>query len=417
MKKNLFIVSALLISVAIMFGSTSCKKDSTTTTFGLQKLLCGNIDLNGATAPNNIPAKPTIDAYFNNTIDAATATSTNITLVRDYDNAVVACTITVNGSIISLVPNETMATGALHKLTFSTGLKSAGGSSLGAAIVRTFSTDGFFAPSGMVAYWKFEDDTKDALGTFNSSAAIDITYVAGRKAAAGKALNFNGTSSIVEIPNGDQLESPNFSLSFWVKVDTSSHPQGNFVIGLGAYYGFQFEIGGNNCKLAASYTYQGGGDTTFSTDNFWNGDGKTKDNGGYQGFTVNKDMTTTGGVNSLFQQKWAHVVCTYDVASKVGSIYINGEIVKAQDFNLWPITDKQIKCTGMKYGGHTPDVVNELAFGFIQSRAGTMWDTEPWGGYALPGANHFKGQLDDIRIFNKAVSAAEVQLMYDSEKP
>ena len=91
--------------------------------------------------------------------------------------------------------------------------------------------------------------------------------------------------------------------------------------------------------------------------------------------------------------------------------------MKAQDFNLWPITDKQIKCTGMKYGGHTPDVVNELAFGFIQSRAGTMWDTEPWGGYALPGANHFKGQLDDIRIFNKAVSAAEVQLMYDSEKP
>jgi hypothetical protein len=64
-----------------------------------------------------------------------------------------------------------------------------------------------------------------------------------------------------------------------------------------------------------------------------------------------------------------------------------------------------------------PDVNNDLAFGFIQSRAGSMWANEPWGGYTFPGANHFKGQLDDIRIYHKTLSPVEIQLMYDSEKP
>jgi hypothetical protein len=46
-----------------------------------------------------------------------------------------------------------------------------------------------------------------------------------------------------------------------------------------------------------------------------------------------------------------------------------------------------------------------------------MWDNEPWGGYDFPGANHFKGQLDDVRIYHKVLSPVEIQLMYDSEKP
>jgi hypothetical protein len=69
----------------------------------------------------------------------------------------------------------------------------------------------------------------------------------------------------------------------------------------------------------------------------------------------------------------------------------------------------------MTYAGQEPDVVNDLAFGFIQSREGTMWDAEPWGGYDFETANHFKGQLDDVKIYHKALTETEIQLMYDSE--
>jgi hypothetical protein len=91
------------------------------------------------------------------------------------------------------------------------------------------------------------------------------------------------------------------------------------------------------------------------------------------------------------------------------------------DFNLWTNdagakTDKAF-VTGLKYNGTAPDVVNELAFGFVQSRAGTMWDNEPWGGYGITTSNHFKGSLDDVIIYHRPLTAAEVGLMYNSGKP
>jgi len=412
MKNKIAYLSTLILAVVLLVGMSSCKKSNTALT--LQTLVAGSIDLNGAVAPNTVPANATIVATFSTDIDVATAT-TSITMLRNYDNTTIPLTITVAGSTVTIVPTEALASGALFKLNFGATLKSTQGEFL-TAIERTFTTIGTFAPSGQVAHWNFEDNANDQIGTYNSSAAIDIAYTASHSTAAGKAATFNGTTSIIEIPNGDQLESPDFTLSFWVKAVTSG--KGHFVIGLGAFYGFQFEMAGDfsSCKLAAAYSYTGGADTVITTDNWWNGDGKTKDNGGWQGTTFNKDMTATGGVASLIQDKWAHVVCTYSSSTRIGTMYMNGEKVKAQDFNLWPATDKWVRATGMKYGGKAPDVVNELAFGFIQSRAGTMWDTETWGGYGFPGANHFQGQLDDVRIFNKCITAAEVDLMYKSEK-
>jgi hypothetical protein len=97
-------------------------------------------------------------------------------------------------------------------------------------------------------------------------------------------------------------------------------------------------------------------------------------------------------------------------------LYYDGEKMKSFSFNLWPEGDAKRTVTGMKYGGVAPAFVNELAFGFIHSRAGTEWDNEPWGGYDFPTANHFRGQLDDIKIYHKVLTPTEIQLMYDSEK-
>jgi hypothetical protein len=95
---------------------------------------------------------------------------------------------------------------------------------------------------------------------------------------------------------------------------------------------------------------------------------------------------------------------------------MNGEKMKSFDFDLWPDGDAKRGVTGMKYGGTAPETVNELAFGFIQSRSGQLWDTEPWGGYDFPTSNHFKGQLDDVRIYHKVLTDKEIELMYNSEK-
>jgi len=111
------------------------------------------------------------------------------------------------------------------------------------------------------------------------------------------------------------------------------------------------------------------------------------------------------------------VVYTYNGTDKKGILYYNGEKMKSFDFDLWPDGDAKRVVTGLKYRGVSPEVEPEFALGFIQSRAGTMWDAEPWGGYDFTTSNHFKGQLDDIRFFHKTLTATEIDLMYNSEKP
>ena len=100
------------------------------------------------------------------------------------------------------------------------------------------------------------------------------------------------------------MNTTDFTLAFWAKEDSSQHDQ--FVMGLAAWFGFQFEInndfGASNageCKLAAQYSNVS--DTSHSQDLWFNGaaTNSTKDNGGWKGWTYCNDLTGSGGLNAL----------------------------------------------------------------------------------------------------------------------
>ncbi len=427
MKKQVILFSSLFIAVALLIGVASCKKKTDTITFSMSTLVAqltgGSIDLNGATSANDVPPNPTIVATFTASVNAASVTSTNITLLREWDQKNIPLTVTTAGAVITIVPNEALGNGALFTLTFPN-ITSTDGQTV-ASFVRTFKTIGTFVPTGQVAYWNFEDNANDQVGTYNADSVINITYTASYKTSAGKAATFDGTTSIIEIPNGNLLSNtPEFSLCFWVKtnsaghVDASGNPKGHFVLGLGAYYGFQFEIQPSyaECKLAA--TYDCGAPATNPHDLTFNGDGLYNNTDkGWKACTYCKLLSPSPaeGMVALIKDKWASVVVTFSGATKVATMYINGEKMKEEDFNL---ADPTLNAaTGLKYNGVPPDVYPRLALGFVQSRQGKMWATQPWGGYAIPTSNHFGGQLDDVRIFHRALTATEVDLMYASEKP
>jgi len=421
--KNKFVFNAsILIMAGLIVAAVGCKKEDDKTTFTLATLAAGSIDMNGATPPSDIPAEPTITAGFSVDVNSSSVNSSTITLVRDYDQVSIDLSFTVSGKTVTIVPDENLGNGSLYKLSFTSGIKSTDDQSLG-ALDRSFTTEGAFVPFGQKAYWNFEDNADDQVGTLNPAAngIIDITYVESYNATAGKCASFNGTSSIIEIPNGDQLtNTANFTIAMWVKtnsdghVDANGNPKGHFVLGLGAFKGFQFEIPGDygSCKLAASYELSDG--TAAGQDLWFNGDGIYNANGGYVGFTFTKDLTGSGGVAALLQDKWAHIVCTYDGATKIGTMYINGEKMKSQDFNLYD--NVLANAVGLTWDGDGVEVVNELALGFVQSRAGTLWDNEPWGGYDFPTANHFGGLLDDLAIYHRVLTQQEISLMYASMK-
>jgi hypothetical protein len=51
-----------------------------------------------------------------------------------------------------------------------------------------------------------------------------------------------------------------------------------------------------------------------------------------------------------------------------------------------------------------------------QSLSTTLTATSIIGGESSSGANSFNGQIDDVRIYNRALSASEVQALYNAEK-
>jgi hypothetical protein len=429
MKKLRFIFSTLLavgLLATVSLMTVSCDDDEPPA-LTLTSLTAGSIDLNAATSATGVPVGSTITAQFSTNVDPASTGA--ITLTRQYDGANYPATVTVDGATVTIDPNENFGTGTLFVLNFGAGLKSTGGKTLKESIERNFTSEGTFAAPGAVAQWTFEDNANDVIGSFDPTASqiVAITYGPSHNAAAGKAAVFNGTTSIIEISKGDDLMKTNdFSMSFWVKptLHADNADKGHFVFGLGAFHGFQFEIFGGygGWKMPVTYTFNNNGTIgTTTEDNAFNGDGKNKDNGGWKGFIVTKDLTATGGVAGLIKDKWVHIVFVYNASTKHGYYYANGELMREFDFNLWTDdagakTDRTF-VTGLKYSGVAPEVVNDLAFGFAHSRAGTKWDNEPWGNYDLASANHLKGSLDDVIVYHRPLTAAEVGLMYNSGKP
>lgn len=419
MKTMKWMLSLLLVAGGLATVLNGCKDDEPPA-LALVSITAGGVDLNGASAGTGVPVNANIVATFNVAVDQAAA-STALTLLRKFDNVTVPVTVTVSGAVVTIDPADDYYGGALYLLNVDASLKSTNGKALTTPMERSFSTIGTFEVPGAIAKWTFEDNANDVIGTKDPSASqiVGITYVAGRKTDAGKAASFNGTTSIIEISNGDQLmNNGNWTMSLWLKAN-STLAKGQFVLGLGAFYGFQMEIFGSygGFKLAASYAHNNSaGAGKFGEDLWADGEGKTKDNGNWQGWTFSKNFGVPT-MSPVIKDNWAYYVFVYNASAKTGTIYLNGEKIKEQDFDLWPDGTNPRFATGLSYRGAMPDVQNELALGFIQSRAGSLWDAEPWGGYDQPGANHFHGLMDDLLIYHKALTAGEISTLYNSGKP
>lgn len=402
------LVATVMVSCNKDEGPDSVTVVSVTTT--------GGVALDGATATEDVALDQGVVITFSRAIDETTATTTTVTLASGSSNVGIA--VSVSEAVVTITPENDLSAGTNYTLSLS-GVKAKDGGILSSFSPLTFKTNGRASvepphASDEVAYWNFDGNTDDAVNGFDANEAIDLTYGTDRFGFEGFAAKFNGTSTIVEVPEAtDLVETADFTLSFWVKPNSENKTSGHFVMGLGGVKGFQFEIAGNyaNCKLAAQYDF---GDGTSGGEDLWC---DATGNLGWQGWTFSKDYTAVGGFETVIKDKWVHIICTYNSTTLVGSMYVNGELAKSQDFDNWPDGDKKRGVVGLTWAGESPDYVGNLAFGFITDRSSTAFDGEPWGNYESADSNHFKGMLDDVRIFHAAFSAENATALYNAEKP
>jgi hypothetical protein len=405
--KNLMKILAMLMIVGLV-TLNSCKDDDPPADLTIESLTATSIDLNGATSATTVAVNSPIIATFSTNVDAATATDANILFTRTFNGAAVAKTITVVDNIVTITPSANLFEGDQYKLTLGAGLTSTGGKTF-TSIERTFGTIGIgigTAPqsSSQVLYLQFSNGIIDVTGNA-TKASEQVAYTADRFGHANSAANFrgataNGNGDLVEL-SGTKFISASMTLSVWFYINQTNYiaPGNKPMLGLAGNNGYFIEIGDgpenpNWIKPATNHK--------VSPDPV---------NHVYATAWSDFSSTTAGGqVSALTKTGWHQLAFTYDASTYTKSIYFDG--VKVKEFNLLDAANNEWNLKDMILNSLT-GVDGKLALGFFASKANTNPD---WAIYANSQST-FKGYMDDLRIFTKALSASEMTTLYNAEKP
>lgn len=207
---------------------------------------------------------------------------------------------------------------------------------------------------GLAGYWSFDDGNGtlagDSSGNRNTGTTTATTWITGKR---GKALSFNGSSSIVDVASSTVFNmGSTVSLSSWFYINSWTNWAG--IVGKSnateGVYVMHLSPTGN--KLRFSYN-------------------------SVSPWTVNVvDSTSVIPVGT-----WVHAVITYDGTNV--RFYINGKLDSTTN-------------------------IGAISFDACPACKVSM-------GQDPPGSNEFfNGKIDDVRIYSRALSATEIASMFSS---
>jgi hypothetical protein len=212
--------------------------------------------------------------------------------------------------------------------------------------------------NGLVGWWPFNGNANDESGNGNNGTVNGATLTNDRNGSTNAAYNFTNSLNVINIPHSSSLNlSGAMSFSFWLNsTDVNAH---------------QVIMNKATGGTSNSYILQ------LSPGND----------------TKNKIWLNCGGLTQISQlsnpvitanNQWYHVTVVYDL-QKV-SFYINGQLTNTYS----PLTSS------------TPTNTNPLTIG----RDGDA-----------SNSSSFKGKLDDIAIYNRALTQQEITALYTSTPP
>lgn len=233
----------------------------------------------------------------------------------------------------------------------------------GGAVINGTISEGDTVPSaGLIAYYPFNGNADDESGNGHHGAVFGPLTCPDRFGVTQSAFMFNGTTDSISVPFSEDLLPASISVSCWFYQD--NHPSGGWIS----------VIMSNGCVDVAPAWEIG---TRMQLPDFagesvqfcYRGTGAVR--------TILRDSVEDNGLG-----EWHHVLATYDSVSARMQLYRDGVLLREE--------------TGVRAGRITSS--RSFLIGAVTGCAG----------------NHkaFDGALDDIRIYNRALSAHEVSLLY-----
>ena len=223
--------------------------------------------------------------------------------------------------------------------------------SASSASVQTVSSAACYnVPAGLVNWWPGENGANDSLGADNGSLVNGVTFATG---IVGQAFSFNSEGQYVSLPNSPVQANPTWTVSAWFQTTS-----GGGIVGM--------QTGNYGLPLVS----QGGGWDPLL---YVGTDGKL--HGGVWPAKFNSAQAVADGV-------WHLAAVSYD-----------GNVVT--EF----LDDQTI-------GRISGITMSPFATTYIGTAYTVYWD------YSFNGWFDFNGLIDEVTIFNRALTAAEIQGMY-----
>ena len=220
-----------------------------------------------------------------------------------------------------------------------------------------------FLKQGLVAYYPFNGNAKDESGNGHDGEVHGATLASDRLGNANSAYDFDGANDSIAIgrPTDGALDFSNadsFTLSAWIRATEQRYWQK--VISLA-----------HNCSLQhIKLDVNQGGGVRFGV----------RDSSGTKAYADSADGLY------IFNNEWNHLVGVRDVSSGTVYLYFNGVYVD--------------------------QIADLTSTGFINPAAANVIGKK----HPCAASDFLKGGIDDVRIYNRALSGAEVKELYEFEK-
>ena len=216
--------------------------------------------------------------------------------------------------------------------------------------------------ASLISLYRGEGNANDTIGAHNGTAVGGVTFVAGK---VGKAFNFDGLTGVVNLPNNflayptSGASTRPLSFATWFRTTA-----GGVILGQ--------EGAGGSGYVPSVYV---GTDGKLYAEMFWSGAGNP--------------VVSAGTVND---GQWHDVAVTYNGSSE--TVYLDGAAIKTV-----PFTQTAYNSSGYSY---------TLGSGTASGSDG--WPAAPFPSHGL---YPFKGQVDEPAFYNRALSATDVQTIFN----
>lgn len=229
-------------------------------------------------------------------------------------------------------------------------------------------------PSGLISWWPGDGNTNDIAGGNNGVPQGSLGYTTGM---VGEAFSLNGVDAYIETP-ASLMDSPALTFEAWVKT---TEPEG--VI-----------ISAGDARAPANTGYAT--DLGFILSQYGAGEAN-----GAINFYPNDYSTQTYPVKFTLQPyndgQWHHVVGVFNntgsTAANDLTIYVDGVAVPQASYARNP------------YFNGTRVSFGSLRIGRCNRAPGLYEDS-------CSGIKFFKGLVDEVAVYNRALTAAEIQSIY-----